>query len=125
MKMKKEYKYYLMLGAGIFVVGILLVDGSLASILRVVGVVLMGLGVLRHKIYGEGPEEDERTKKMDAFALSYSWIVTMVFVGAVLWLVHEDILEISSELALGLAMIVMVGSAIVSELYVKRKGDIK
>ena len=123
--MKKEYKYYLMLGAGIFVVGILLVDGSLASILRVVGVVLMGLGVLRHKIYGEGPEEDERTKKMDAFALSYSWIVTMVFVGAVLWLVHEDILEISSELALGLAMIVMVGSAIVSELYVKRKGDIK
>ena len=123
--MKKEYKYYLMLGAAIFVVGIVLVDSSLASLLRVVGIVLMGLGVLRHKIYGEGPEEDERTRKMDAFALYYSWIVTMVFVGAVLWLVHKDILEIGSELALGLTMVVMVGSAIVSELYLQRKGDIK
>ena len=122
--MKKEYKYYLMLGAAIFVVGIVLVDSSLASSLRAVGIVLMGLGLVRHKLYGEGPEEDERTRKMDAFALSYSWIVTMVFVGAVLWLSHEDILGISSELALGLTMIVMFGSAIVSELYVKRKGDI-
>ena len=124
-EMKKEYKYYLMLGAAIFVVGIVLVDSSLASTLRLIGIVLIGLGVVRHKVYGAGPEEDERTRKMEAFALSCSWIVTMVFVGAVLLLVHEDILEMSSELALGLTMIVMVGAAIVSEWYVKRKGDIK
>ena len=129
--MKKEYKYYLVFGLIILLAGIVLqifwsgLHPAIARTLIVVGWVLIVLGAVRHKIYGEGPEEDERTKKINAFALSYSWVATIVLVGVLLLLDHYNILKITAMLALGLTMFVMIVVAVVAEWYIKRKGDIE
>ena len=131
--MKKEYKYYTVIGAAAFLVAITLqifwsgIDtiwvSRITSFLTTVGIVFVALGVVRHIIYKEGPEEDERTKKINALTLSYSWIVTLVLVGVLLLLDKWDILKMTVIQALGLTMAVMIVVAIVAELYFKRKGE--
>jgi len=133
--MKKEYKYYIGIGAAAFLVAIVLqifwsgIDtlwGSrITSTLRAVGIIFIGLGVGRHMIYKEEPEEDERTKNINALTLSYSWIVTLVLVGVLLLLDKWDILKMTVLQALGLTMFVMVAVAVISELYLKRKGNVE
>lgn len=76
-------------------------------------------------IYKEEPEEDERTKKINTLTLSYSWIVTLVLVGVLLLLDKWDILKMTVLQALGLTMAAMIVVAIIAELYLKRKGDVK
>lgn len=127
--MKKEYKYYLVIGAAILLIGIALQifwKGIAPFITRTsitVGIVLIVLGVVRHMRYKEEPEEDERIKKINAFTLSYSWTATIVLVGVLLWLDHYNILKMTVMQALGLTMFVMIVVAVVSEWYLKRKGD--
>jgi len=133
--MKKEYKYYLGIGAAAFLVAITLqifwsgIDNlwlaRTTSALRTVGIILILLGVVRHMIYKEGPEEDERTKKINALTLSYSWTITLVLVGVLLLLDKWDILKMTVMQSLGLTMAVMIVVAILSEWYLKRKGDVK
>lgn len=133
--MKKEYKYYTGIGAVAFLAAITLqvfwsgIDtiwvSRITSFLTTVGIAFIALGVGRHMIYKERPEEDERTKKISALTLSYSWIVTLVLVGVLLLLDKWDIFKMTVMQALGLTMFVMIVVAIVAELYLKRKGDIE
>jgi len=133
--MKKEYKYYTGIGAAAFLVAIALqifwsgIDtiwvSRITSFLTTVGIVFIALGVGRHMIYKEEPEEDERTKKINALTLSYSWTVTLVLVGVLLLLDHWNILKMTVMQALGLTMAVMIAAAVISELCLKRKGDVK
>jgi len=129
--MKKEYKYYVGIGAVAFLVAIALqifwsgINPRITSTLTTVGIVFIALGVGMHIIYKEEPEEDERTKKINTLTLSCSWIVTLVLVGVLLLLDKWDILKMSVMQALGLTMAVMIVVAIVAEFYLKRKGDIK
>lgn len=133
--MKKENKYYIGIGAAELLVAVVLqifwsgIDtiwvSRITSILTTVGIVSIALGVGRHMMYKERPEEDERTKKISALTLSYSWIVTLVLVGVLLLLDKWDIFKMTVMQALGLTMFVMIVVAIVAELYLKRKGDIE
>jgi len=129
--MKKEYKYRMVIGVAILLVAIALqifwnsIHPSVISTLITVGIVLIGTGVIRHMKFKEGPEKDERTKKIGAFALGYSWVATLVLVG-VLILLHEfNILRMSAMQALGLTMFVMITVALFFQLYLKRKGDVE
>jgi len=129
--MKREYKYYLIFGLIILLAGIVLqiswsgLHPAITKTLITGGIILMVFGLVRHMIYKEGTEEDERTKKINAFALSYSWVVTLVLVGVLLWLDHYNILKMTAMSALGLTMFVMIVVAVVSEWYIKKKGDIE
>ena len=77
--MKKEYKYYTGIGAAAFLAAITLqifwsgIDtiwvSRITYLLISAGNVFIALGVGRHMIYKERPEEDEITKKINA--LSY------------------------------------------------------
>ena len=121
----------MMIGAAIFLVAMVLklfwsgIHPAITNTLTIVGLVLIVLGVVRHMKYGARRDEDERTKKINAFTLSYSWVVTIVLVGVLLWLDHYNILKMTVMQALGLTMFVMIAVAVVSELYLKRKGDIE
>ena len=133
--MKKEYKYYIVIGAAAFLTAITLqifwegIDNlwltRITGALIPVGIVFIALGAVRHIIYKQEPEEDERIKKINTLTLSYSWIVTLVLVGALLLLDKWDIFKMTVLQALGLTMAVMIAVAIVAEWYLKRKGDIK
>ena len=133
--MKKENKYFIGIGVVAFLVSITLqifwsgIDtiwvNRITSFLTTVGIVFIALGMVRHIIYKERHAEDERTKKIGAFTLAYSWTATIVLVGVILWLDHYNILKMTVMQALGLTMFVMIAVAVVSELYLKRKGDIE
>ncbi|MEA3230093.1 MAG: hypothetical protein U9P44_04205 [archaeon] len=127
--MKKEYKYRMVIGAIILLAAVALqmfyaaVDSRVISMVVIAGVVLVGTGVVRYMKYGTGPETDERTRKISAFALSYSWIVTLVLV-CVLFLSDEfGILKLTVAQALGSVMSVMIAVPIILQWYFKRKGD--
>ena len=128
---KKKYEYYALLGAATLLAAIALqiilwdtIDPSITRIVAIAGIVFIVLGVVKHKVYGEGPEADERTKKISAFAISYSWVVTLVLVCVLLLLDHFNILRMPAMAALGLTMLVMIAVAVVFQWYLKRKGDI-
>ena len=128
--MKKEYKYRLVIGAAILLVTIALqmfwsgISPAITMTLMVAGIALMATGAIRHMTCGEGPESDERTKRISAFALSCSWVVTLLLVCVLILLDHYTMLKIAATQALGLTLFVMIAVAVVSEWYLKRKGDI-
>lgn len=129
--MKRKYKYGLIFGTALIIFVNLLqmfssgINPSVISILTAVGLVFIVSSVVRHKVYGEEIEKDERSERISAYAFSYSWMVTLIFAGMMILLDEFDVLEISTIMALGLTIFVMVTFAVVSEWHLKRKGDIE
>jgi hypothetical protein len=129
--MKKEYKYRLMFGPAILLLGIVLqtfwsgLDSLIPTTLMVVGLVLLVNGVFRHLKYGEMPERDERTRKIGAFAIAYSWLVTMIFIALLIWLDHFNLLKMTAPQALGLTIFMMIIAALIFQWHLKRKGDVE
>jgi hypothetical protein len=60
--------------------------GSIFSTILIAGgSAFLAVGILRHRQYREGPESDERSKKIGAYGLSYAWLTGIfVYIGIVL-----------------------------------------
>lgn len=128
--MKNEYKYRVVIGAAILLIGIALlifwgIDDLITGTLMIIGIVLLLNGVLRHLRYKNMPERDERTRKIGAFAVAYSWVVTIVFVTVLFWLDHFEVWKMTVQQALGSTVYVMVFVALIFQWYLKRKGDVE
>jgi len=49
--------------------------GSIFSTILITGgCAFLAVGILRHRQYKDGPESDERSKKIGAYGLSYAWL---------------------------------------------------
>jgi hypothetical protein len=96
-----------------------------STILITAGCAFLAVGVIRHRQYGEGPESDERSKKIGAYGLSYAWLTGILFMSALYWLDFMGILKLGTQGSLGLSVMVLAGSAIVYQIYLFRKGDIE
>ncbi len=128
--MKKEYKYRLVIGPIILLIGIALlifgkIDDLITGTLIIAGIVLLLNGVLKHLRYKNMPEQDERTRKIGAFAAAYSWVVTIVFITVLFWLNHLEIWKMTVQQALGLTLYVMIFVTLIFQWHLKRKGDVK
>ncbi len=126
--MKKEYKYRLVIGPIILLIGIALlifgkIDDLITGTLIIAGIVLLLNGVLKHLRYKNMPERDERTRKIGAFAAAYSWVVTIVFITVLFWLNHLEIWKMTVQQALGLTLYVMIFVTLIFQWHLKRKGD--
>ncbi|MCZ7385001.1 MAG: hypothetical protein O8C63_09675 [Candidatus Methanoperedens sp.] len=128
--MKIEYKHRVAFGLVLLLLGIaieiiwkgaysLLTSGFLA-----VGLVLIIGSAVKHLKFGEGPDRDERTIKLGAFALAYAWLVTFVFMSLLILLDHYLFRLVASH-ALIFTMAVATLSAEFFRWYFKRKGDIE
>ena len=126
--MKKEYKYRLVIGPIILLIGIALlifgkIDDLITGTLIIAGIFLLLNGVLKHLRYKNMPERDERTRKIGAFAAAYSWVVTIVFITVLFWLNHLEIWKMTVQQALGLTLYVMIFVTLIFQWHLKRKGD--
>ena len=126
--MKKEYKYRLVIGPIILLIGIALlifgkIDDLITGTLIIAGIVLLLNGVLKHLRHKNMPERDERTRKIGAFAAAYSWVVTIVFITMLFWLNHLEIWKMTVQQALGLTLYVMIFVTLIFQWHLKRKGD--
>ena len=57
---------------------------SVSTVISMITVVFV-VWFLKWKRMGELPERDERTKKLGAYAATYSWLVTLMLIALLFW----------------------------------------
>lgn len=100
-------------------------EAIIGTILLVGGVVFLAVGITRHRNDGDGPESDERSKKIGAYGLSYAWLTGLFFIFCLLWLDYLGVLRLGTQVALTLSIVVLAVSARLYQIYLFRKGDVE
>ena len=88
-----------------------------STMLITAGCAFLAVGILRHHQYREGPESDERSKKIGAYGLSFAWLTGILFILALYWLDFMGILRLGTQGALGLSVMVLAISAVLYQMY--------
>ncbi|BBL69353.1 hypothetical protein [Methanoculleus chikugoensis] len=127
--MKRRYAIQIAAGAVLSAAGILLpflVGGTeaLSSILVTIGLVTLAVAVVRYWRFRDEPEKDERTQKIGAYAISYSWLLTIVFLAILFWVDYLRLLALTVESVLLSAILLMGLSARLFQWYLFRQGDV-
>ncbi|WP_292728819.1 hypothetical protein [Methanoculleus sp.] len=127
--MKTRYAVQIAAGAVLGAAGILLpflVAGTeaISSLLVTIGLVILAVAAVRHWRFRDEPERDERTQKIGAYGISYSWLLTLVFLALLFWVDYLGVLALTVETVL-LATILLMGlSARIFQWYLFRQGDV-
>jgi hypothetical protein len=126
-----RYLFRVIVGTLFIVWGVaeLLLDPSgesiVPTILLAAGLAFLLAGVLRWRKYGNTPEKDERTRRIGAWGLSYSWILSLFFMTALFMLDYLGMLVLTVQAALGVSIAVMALSAVGFQVYLSRAGDVE
>lgn len=128
--MERKYVYRLILGIAIMASGIL--SAVFLDIGVLIPIVLVNLGLIifvatAFRLFRRGdlPDRDERTKKLAAYGITYSWLLTLVVIMVLSWVQHFGLAELTAEGVLGILLFFMIISANVFRWYFMRKGDIE
>jgi hypothetical protein len=128
--MNLKYKAFLALGSLLILAGLLTPLAGRegyedhASILTTMGVVIIAVMALRLWCRGDDVEAGERTKKIGAYGLSYSWLITLVLLFLLFWVDRLALLDLTAGDALLTTILVMTISAKVFQWHLSRKGDV-
>jgi hypothetical protein len=127
---KKEYRHKLALGVILMLAGMLSaaffeVDASVSIFLIVMGTVLFVTTAFRLFRSGDLPDRDERTKKLAAYGITYSWLLTLVLITVLYWIEFLDLAELTAEATLSILLFFMIISANAFRWYFMRKGDVE
>ena len=128
MKTKQRNLYRIVIGVLMIASGIVSIvltagEAVIGTILLVAGCAFLATGIVRHRKDGDGPESDERSKKIGACGLSYAWLTGLLFMFALFWLDYLNLLRLGAQLALVLSILVLAISARLYQAYLFRKGD--
>jgi hypothetical protein len=96
-----------------------------STILITGGCAFLAVGILRHRQYREGPESDERSKKIGAYGLSYAWLTGVIFISVLYWLDITGILLLGTQVVLALSLMVLAISAVLYQMYLFKRGDVE
>ena len=131
--MEKTDLYKLILGIILIAAGILSVvllevldiDMLIPIILVNIGLIIFVVTVFRLFRRGDLPDRDERTKKLAAYGITYSWLLTLVISVVLSWVQYFGLAELTADGVLGILLFFMIISANVFRWYFMRKGDIE
>ena len=98
------------------------IDIVIILALLVAGVISLITGFSKYLGYRESPRTDERTRKISAFAATYSWFITFVLVNILFLLDYFGRLTITVSQVLGLLFFVMLVTMFGMNVYFKQKG---
>ncbi len=127
MKQRNFYRIaigILMLASGIISILLTAGDAIIGTVLLAAGSAFLITGISRHRKYGDDPESDERSKKIGAYGITYSWLTGLVFMTGLFWLDYLNLFRLSTQNALAVSVIVLALSAIMYQTYLFRKGDV-
>jgi hypothetical protein len=125
-----RYLYRVTFGSILIVLGIaelLLVPSEgpiIPTILLAAGLAFVVTGVSRWRRFGNAPEQDERSKKIGAWGISYSWFLSLFFMTALFLLDYLQVVTLPVQTALGVSVMVMTLSAVAFQLYLSKSGDV-
>jgi drug/metabolite transporter (DMT)-like permease len=128
--MKQRNLYRIIIGAFMLVSGLIITvfqPGGFffGTILITGGCAFLVVGILRHRQYRDGPESDERSKKIGAYGLSYAWLTGIIFISVLYWLDIMGILLLGTQVVLALSLMVLVISAVIYQIYLFQRGDVE
>lgn len=127
--MKRRYAIQIAAGAVLGAAGVVLpflVDGTeaISSLMVTIGLVILAVAVVRHWRFRDEPERDERTQKIGAYGISYSWLLTIVFLAILFWVDYLGLFALTVETVLLSAILLMGLSARLFQWYLFRQGDV-
>ena len=128
--MEKIYRYKLFLGITIMLAGMLSAafhtfNMSISIFLINLGLILFVITAFRIFRLGGLPDRDERTKKLAAYGITYSWLLTLVLIAVLYWVDYFKLVEITVGGVLGILLIFMSVSANVFRWHFMQKGDVE
>ncbi|PKL63179.1 MAG: hypothetical protein CVV31_02420 [Methanomicrobiales archaeon HGW-Methanomicrobiales-2] len=120
--MKTRYAVQIAAGAVLGAAGILLLfllDGTeaISSLLVTIGLVILAVAAVRHWRFRDEPEKDERTQKIGAYGISYSWLLTIIFLALLFWVNYLGVLALTVETVLLSTILLMGLSARIFQWY--------
>ncbi|WMW21920.1 hypothetical protein RE476_11170 [Methanolobus mangrovi] len=129
-KLEKYIKISYTLALAFIMAGIVLV--AMFNDYQQIGISLINIGAIilfvtfiRAKRYRSGPVKDERTIKIGAYGLSYSWLITFILISLLFWVEEFELAQISVKQVLAILMITMIITAKGIQWYLFRKGDVE
>jgi len=100
-------------------------DATVAGMFITCGVIILVFSLERAVRTDEGPEQDERTRKIGAYGITYSWFFTLIYLFALFWAQNAGLIALSSPDALISAILLMAISAKAFQWWFFRKGDVE
>ena len=89
------------------------------------GLIILVIAIFSFFKRGDLPDKDERTKKLSAYGITYSWLLTLVVITGLSLIQNLGLIQLSVELVLGVLLFFMIISANVFRWYFMQKGDIE
>ncbi|WMW23996.1 hypothetical protein RE474_07755 [Methanolobus sediminis] len=90
-----------------------------------IGTIAIFITFIKAKRYRNGPVKDERTIKIGAYGLSYSWLITFILISLLFWVDNFEIVMLTVKEVLAILMVTMIVTAKGIQWYLFRKGDIE
>ncbi len=90
-----------------------------------IGSIILFVTFIRAKRYRSGPVKDERTIKIGAYGLSYSWLITFILISILFWVEEFELAQITVKQVLAILMFTMIITAKGIQWYLFRKGDVE
>jgi ABC-type multidrug transport system permease subunit len=127
--MKSGNIYRFIIGTLMLISGVVFITLSpgepvIGSFLIFSGCAFFITGIIRQRRYGDGPETDERSRRIGAYGLSYAWLTGIFFMFMLFWADYLGVLKLNAQVALALSIIVLALSALIYQIYLFRKGDV-
>jgi len=129
--MKSRYALWFTIGLVLIVLGIagILFDGALeqgsGSIFITTGIVVIVFATAKLFRRTDGPDQDERTRKIGAWGITYSWFVTFLSLFVLFWIDYIGVVVLDARLVLMILMLEMALSVRLFQWYFFRKGDVE
>jgi hypothetical protein len=128
--MRFKYRYWWAAGILLILLGVILgavsggqnvASGGLITSGIIIVIAMLGKAIRTE----EGPRQDERTKKIGAWGLSYSWFLTFITLFIFFWLQYLEVLTLSTQMVILLLVLEMAISARFFQWYFFRRGDVE
>ena len=122
---KNRFLLRIIPGTTLIMAGLLLSFlGYDAFFLAIAGMVAIGIVLLSRWRAGDQPEKDERTNKLGAFSLAYSYLVSLILALVLFIAIYLGLVDLDAVIALQIIIYIMTGSAIAFVLIFSRRGDV-
>ncbi len=99
-------------------------EGPALTALISAGIAILIVTMITTVRYRGEVRADERTKKIGAYGITYSWLLTLVLIMVFFWVDFLDLAALSLQGVLAVLLFGMILSARVFQWFLFRKGDV-
>lgn len=92
--------------------------------LTITGVIMIALGVVFSMRAEQEQRMDERIRKLSTRGLAWSWLITFLIIGALVWNDLLGIIALTVQHNLAIIYAAMILSAFAFQRYLYRRGDV-